>query len=81
MAPLVDGTLLTLQGSIVGLGTDIGGSARISSHVLGLYSLKPSASRPAAMCIVRTVDALTTVEWPLEQKFPRGPLPYDWNVR
>ncbi|KAF2109385.1 amidase signature domain-containing protein [Lophiotrema nucula] len=40
-----EGTLLSLQGSVVGWGTDIGGSVRIPSHMLGLYGLKPSSTR------------------------------------
>lgn len=40
-----EGTLLSLQGSVVGWGTDIGGSIRIPSHMLGLYGLKPSSTR------------------------------------
>jgi len=37
-----EGTLLALHGSVIGWGTDIGGSIRIPSHMLGLYGLKPS---------------------------------------
>ncbi|RDW77691.1 hypothetical protein BP6252_05744 [Coleophoma cylindrospora] len=40
-----EGALLTLHGSIVGWGTDIGGSIRIPSHMNGLYGLKPSSAR------------------------------------
>ncbi|KAF2187166.1 amidase [Zopfia rhizophila CBS 207.26] len=40
-----EGTLLSLEGSVVGWGTDIGGSIRIPSHMLGLYGLKPSSTR------------------------------------
>jgi amidase len=36
---------LAQMGSMVGLGTDIGGSIRIPSHMMGLYGLKPSHGR------------------------------------
>jgi amidase len=37
-----EGALLSMQGSLVGWGTDIGGSIRIPSHCNGLWGLKPS---------------------------------------
>lgn len=37
-----EGALLALQGSILGYGTDIGGSIRIPSHMNGVYGLKPT---------------------------------------
>ncbi|KAI0482029.1 amidase [Xylariaceae sp. FL0804] len=40
-----EGALLALEASIVGFGTDIGGSVRIPAHMQGLYALKPSSSR------------------------------------
>ncbi|KAI4909962.1 hypothetical protein J4E85_011459 [Alternaria conjuncta] len=40
-----EATLLSLQGTVVGWGTDIGGSVRIPSHMNGLYALKPSSTR------------------------------------
>ncbi|RQM07425.1 hypothetical protein DH86_00002869 [Scytalidium sp. 3C] len=40
-----EGALLALKGSIVGWGTDIGGSVRIPSHINGLYGLKPTSAR------------------------------------
>ncbi|KAF4538402.1 Acetamidase [Lasiodiplodia theobromae] len=40
-----ESALLAEHGSIIGWGTDIGGSIRIPSHMLGLYGLKPSSGR------------------------------------
>ncbi|KAH7028921.1 amidase [Microdochium trichocladiopsis] len=40
-----EGALLALGGSLVGWGTDIGGSIRIPSHVNGLWGLKPTSNR------------------------------------
>lgn len=40
-----ESALLAQCGSLVGWGTDIGGSIRIPSHMLGLYGLKPSSGR------------------------------------
>lgn len=41
-----EGTLLALNGSAIGWGTDIGGSIRIPSHINGLWGFKPSVSNP-----------------------------------
>ncbi|KAJ5663712.1 Amidase [Penicillium longicatenatum] len=40
-----EGSLLTLHGSLLGFGTDIGGSIRIPQCIAGLYGLKPTSSR------------------------------------
>ncbi|PYH98901.1 amino acid/polyamine transporter [Aspergillus ellipticus CBS 707.79] len=40
-----EAALLALHGSILGYGTDIGGSVRIPQSLMGLYSLKPTSSR------------------------------------
>lgn len=42
-----EGALLSLHGSVVGWGTDIGGSIRIPSHMNGLWGLKPTVGVPA----------------------------------
>ncbi|KAK5209518.1 hypothetical protein LTR99_007721 [Exophiala xenobiotica] len=40
-----EGVLLALKASMIGWGTDIGGSIRIPSHMNGLWGLKPTSSR------------------------------------
>ncbi|KAH0290043.1 amidase [Aureobasidium namibiae CBS 147.97] len=40
-----EAALLALHGSLLGWGTDIGGSIRIPSHMNGLWGLKPSSGR------------------------------------
>jgi amidase len=40
-----EGALLALRGSILGVGTDIGGSIRVPAQCNGIYGVKPSAQR------------------------------------
>ncbi|KAI2773972.1 amidase [Daldinia loculata] len=40
-----EAALLSRHGSLLGWGTDIGGSIRIPAHMMGLYGFKPSSSR------------------------------------
>ncbi|KIX98735.1 uncharacterized protein Z520_05196 [Fonsecaea multimorphosa CBS 102226] len=40
-----EGVLLSTKASMVGWGTDIGGSIRIPSHINGLWGLKPTSPR------------------------------------
>lgn len=40
-----ESALLSQMGSMIGWGTDLGGSIRIPSHMMGLYGLKPSHGR------------------------------------
>ncbi|KKZ60309.1 hypothetical protein EMCG_04952 [[Emmonsia] crescens] len=40
-----EGVLVAMRGSMIGLGTDIGGSIRIPAMCLGIYGFKPSTGR------------------------------------
>ncbi|KAK2029137.1 amidase [Colletotrichum zoysiae] len=40
-----EAALLACNASVLGWGTDIGGSIRIPSHMMGLYGFKPSSAR------------------------------------
>ena len=42
-----EGAIVGARGSIVGVGTDIGGSVRIPANLQGLYGLSPSVGRVA----------------------------------
>ncbi|VDP70485.1 unnamed protein product [Echinostoma caproni] len=48
-----EGVLLSRYGSIVGLGTDIGGSIRIPAHFCGLTGLKTTSQRLSTQGIAR----------------------------
>lgn len=45
-----EGALLAAGGSVLGIGTDIGGSIRIPANVQGLYSVCPTPGRVPWHC-------------------------------
>lgn len=45
-----EGALVSVGGSVVGIGTDIGGSIRIPANLQGLYSICPSTGRVPWNC-------------------------------
>ncbi|KAH7000845.1 amidase [Macrophomina phaseolina] len=51
-----EGALLALHGSMIGWGTDIGGSIRIPSHINGLWGLKPSDGRMSYQGVAVSLD-------------------------
>ncbi|KAI0757030.1 general amidase [Daedaleopsis nitida] len=56
-----ESALIALHGSLLGIGSDIGGSIRIPSHFCGLYGLKPSSHRLPSYGIVNSLDGQESV--------------------
>ncbi|KAL9000707.1 MAG: hypothetical protein Q9169_000743 [Polycauliona sp. 2 TL-2023] len=56
-----EGALLSLRGSPVGFGTDIGGSIRIPAAFNGLYGLRPSAGRLPYQGMANSMDGQNSV--------------------
>jgi amidase len=56
-----EGTLISMRGSPVGFGTDIGGSIRIPSAFCGLYGLRPSSGRLPYEGMANSMDGQNTV--------------------
>lgn len=54
-----EGAVLSMKGSLLGWGTDLGGSIRSPSGTMGLYGLKPSVSPYCLKCIVKIRARLT----------------------
>ncbi|EHK25658.1 uncharacterized protein TRIVIDRAFT_62326 [Trichoderma virens Gv29-8] len=85
---------LYMNGSILGWGTDIGGSVRIPSHMMGVYGLRCSNSRlPHRGCLVSTVGqehspssvgplarSLSTIQHAMKEIILREPWQSDYYV-
>jgi amidase len=56
-----EGALISMRGSPVGFGTDIGGSIRIPSAFCGLYGLRPSSGRLPYEGMANSMDGQNTV--------------------
>ncbi|KAI0027805.1 amidase signature domain-containing protein [Vararia minispora EC-137] len=56
-----EGALLAMDGSVLGIGSDVGGSLRIPAHYCGIYSLKPGNIRISSEGTTSTVPGFTAV--------------------
>jgi amidase len=56
-----EGALIGARGSVVGLGTDIGGSIRVPAAANGLYGLKPSSGRLAYEGLANSMDGQNVI--------------------
>ncbi|KAJ6178101.1 hypothetical protein N7519_008562 [Penicillium mononematosum] len=83
-----EGALLGSRGSVLGIGTDIGGSIRVPSNLQGLYSISPTTGRVPWDCsfshqhyLIPPVagpmaTSLATTEYFMESLLSSSP----WNV-
>ncbi|EME87356.1 amidase [Pseudocercospora fijiensis CIRAD86] len=56
-----EGALIGARGSVVGFGTDIGGSIRIPAAFNGLYGLRPSAGRLPYEGMANSIDGQNSI--------------------
>lgn len=57
-----EGALISLRGSPLGIGTDVGGSVRVPAHFCGIFALKPTVARMAQGGRRSAVPGLTAVQ-------------------
>jgi amidase len=68
-----EGALISLRGSPLGFGTDIGGSIRIPAAFNGIYGLKPSSGRLPYEGMANSIDgqnSILSVVGPLATSIP-----------
>ena len=65
-----EGALIALQGSVIGLGTDIGGSIRIPAGFNALYGLRPSHGRMPYNMLAKSMEGQETMHSGHLEKFP-----------
>ncbi|KAH9946646.1 general amidase [Amylocystis lapponica] len=56
-----EGALIAMHGSLLGVGSDIGGSIRSPSNYCGLYGFKPTSNRIPTYGIVNSLDGQETI--------------------
>ncbi|KAI0778153.1 general amidase [Trametes elegans] len=56
-----ESALISMHGSPLGVGSDIGGSIRVPSHFCGLYGFKPSSHRMPSYGIVNSLDGQDSI--------------------
>ncbi|TFK57269.1 general amidase [Heliocybe sulcata] len=56
-----EGALIAMHGSVLGLGTDVGGSSRVPAHFCGVYGFKPSYHRLPFFGAVNSLDGQESI--------------------
>ncbi|KAG1738410.1 amidase signature domain-containing protein [Suillus paluster] len=56
-----EAALLAMDGSTIGVGSDVGGSLRIPASYCGIYSLKPSADRVSSIVVKSAAGYFLTI--------------------